>query len=242
MTSGERWAADELDGLRAGRFRPGVWARFLRASFARAADTRRARPELARQARIWSTVGLASALAASKTAPHVRLAAPRAGRFALWWLAAAAMLYWVSHHVQFHYIRFANRTLLWINVVFFLLIVLVPFTTQLIGLYWYKPTMALLYGGQLILIALVIALHWWYGTRSHQLTGTSIDRHLVRSGLRRILVAPAICLIAIALCWFNPLISIICYACIPVYYVLPGHLDEHWWPFHHQHRQEGETR
>ena len=151
-------------------------------------------------------------------------------------------VYWVSHHVQFHYIRFANRTLLWINVVFFLLIVLVPFTTQLIGLYWYKPTMALLYGGQLILIALVIALHWWYGTRSHQLTGTSIDRHLVRSGLRRILVAPAICLIAIALCWFNPLISIICYACIPVYYVLPGHLDEHWWPFHHQHRQEGETR
>src|SRR5256885_562420 len=34
-------------------------------------------------------------------------------------------VYWVSHHAHFQYIKRANRTLLWINVVFFLFISLV---------------------------------------------------------------------------------------------------------------------
>src|SRR5579859_3308398 len=29
-------------------------------------------------------------------------------------------VYWVGHHAQFRYIRHANRTLLWINILFFM--------------------------------------------------------------------------------------------------------------------------
>ena len=94
MTSGEQWAAEELDALRADRYGPRAWTRFLRASFRRAADVRRARPELARQARAWSAVGLVSGVAASTAASRRSLAATRPGRFALWWLATAAMLEW----------------------------------------------------------------------------------------------------------------------------------------------------
>ena len=91
MTTGEQWAAAELDELRAGRFHPCAWQRFLSASLERATETRRARPELARQARIWSAAGLVAGLAVCASR---RFPAPRPSRFALWWLATTAMLDW----------------------------------------------------------------------------------------------------------------------------------------------------
>jgi phosphatidylglycerophosphate synthase len=91
MTTGERWAAAELGELRAGRFRPRAWQRFLSASFHRARAARQARPELARQARIWSAAGLSTGIAVCAWPPFP---APRASRFALWWLATTAMLDW----------------------------------------------------------------------------------------------------------------------------------------------------
>jgi phosphatidylglycerophosphate synthase len=94
MTTGEQWAADQLDALRADRFTPLAWARFLGASFRRAADTRRARPQLARQARTWSIIGLSADLAIRTWARKVRLAVPRHRSFLLWWLSVCAMLDW----------------------------------------------------------------------------------------------------------------------------------------------------
>src|SRR5215470_5668536 len=37
-------------------------------------------------------------------------------------------IYWVGQHNQFHLIRWADRTLLWINVVFLMAISFVPFS------------------------------------------------------------------------------------------------------------------
>jgi phosphatidylglycerophosphate synthase len=91
MTTGEHWAAAELHELRSGHFRVGAWQRFLSAAFCRAAATRQARPQLARQARIWSAAGLSTGIA---TCAWLPVPTPRASRFALWWLATAAMLDW----------------------------------------------------------------------------------------------------------------------------------------------------
>jgi hypothetical protein len=91
MTTGEQWAAAELHKLRAGRYRPDAWRHFFSSAFRRATETRQARPALARQARIWSAAGLSTGIAACASR---RFPAPRASRFALWWLATAAMLDW----------------------------------------------------------------------------------------------------------------------------------------------------
>lgn len=94
MTSGERWASEQLCALRADRFIPTAWIRFLIASFGRAADIRQARPELARQARRWSILGLGAGVAVPVLASRTRVPAPRLRTFALWWLAVSAMLEW----------------------------------------------------------------------------------------------------------------------------------------------------
>ena len=94
MTDGQRWTSEQLNALRAGRFRPRPWTRFLAASFQRAAETRRDRPQLARQAHAWSLAGLAGTLVVSAGASRAHLSTPRPWRFALWWLATCAMLDW----------------------------------------------------------------------------------------------------------------------------------------------------
>ncbi len=91
MTSGEQWAAAELEELRARRFAPWAWTHLLSASFTRAAETRKARPRLTRQARTWSAAGLCAGVAVCSSG---RFPAPQRSRFALWWLATSAMLDW----------------------------------------------------------------------------------------------------------------------------------------------------
>ena len=42
-------------------------------------------------------------------------------------------MYWISHHIQFHFIRYTDRQLIWINLFYLLLISFVPFATDLVG-------------------------------------------------------------------------------------------------------------
>src|SRR5262249_17986934 len=44
-------------------------------------------------------------------------------------------IYWISHHLQFDYIRRADRTLLWINILFLMFVATLPFSTAVLGRY-----------------------------------------------------------------------------------------------------------
>jgi len=143
-------------------------------------------------------------------------------------------VYWVSHHAHFQYIRRTNRPLLWINILFFLFISLIPFSASWLAdsfrsRYPYQETVLIVYGLHLIVIAALVALHWWYGSSNHLLTGgKTIDSHFSLSVYRRVAISPIICLIAIALSFVFPVGSIICYSLIPIIYIFPSHVDLHW--------------
>jgi phosphatidylglycerophosphate synthase len=94
LTDGERWTVDALVELRAGGYRPQAWLRFLDRSLERSAQARRARPEMAAQARRWAVAGGAGWLIACRLTrgrPDVRL--NRAAGLT-WWLAVWQMLDW----------------------------------------------------------------------------------------------------------------------------------------------------
>ena len=42
-------------------------------------------------------------------------------------------IFWISHHLLFHFVRHVDRRLLWLNVGFLLLVTFVPFSTDLLG-------------------------------------------------------------------------------------------------------------
>lgn len=94
LTEGERWVAEALLDLRRERYRPAAWGRFIERSLQRAAEARRDRPRLARQARIWGLSGAAAWIAACR-------AANRRGEIPLgrvtglaWWASVWKMLDW----------------------------------------------------------------------------------------------------------------------------------------------------
>jgi hypothetical protein len=64
LTEGERWTVDALAQLRAERYRPRAWRRFLDRSLRRSAEARAARPEMAAQAWRWAAIGGAAWIAA----------------------------------------------------------------------------------------------------------------------------------------------------------------------------------
>jgi uncharacterized membrane protein len=156
-------------------------------------------------------------------------------------------VYWVSHHVLFQYIRRATRLLSWINIIFLMLIAFVPFTTHLVGVYYWANDMisqavVIIYGVHLMLIGGFVYLNWWYATHRHCLVDKNVDQHVMQSAARRILMGPAICLVACLLSIFNTRLSVICYLLIPLCYIVPGHIDQHWGLTFSPHRRETPRR
>ena len=81
LTDGERWSRDALDRLRAERFAPPAWRRFLGDAARRSRGVRARRPALARQSHRWGAIGAAAAL-------------PFGPRALAWWVSWWAMLDW----------------------------------------------------------------------------------------------------------------------------------------------------
>ena len=138
-----------------------------------------------------------------------------------------AGVYWVGHHNQFPAIRCTDRILLWITVVFLLSVTGIPFSTALLGSYPDQQIAVVVYGGNLVVIGLVLYLQWWYATSGHRLTDQNLDPLLVRRAARRILMGPSAYLLAIGLSFISTAGSIAIYALVPMLYILPGRVDRH---------------
>lgn len=136
-------------------------------------------------------------------------------------------IYWVGHHTQFHFMRGVDRAALWLNIGFFMMVSLVPFTTRLVGHYGSEGFPLLVYGLNLILISTMLLLHWWY-VASHDLLDETADEELVRDATRRILVGPAIYAVAIAVSFFDGRIALLVILAAPVLHIMPGPIHLHW--------------
>ncbi len=136
-------------------------------------------------------------------------------------------VYWVAHHLHFVTIRRADRMLLWINLLFLLCIGFAPFSTALIGEHFRLPAAVIVYGANLAVIGLTLALHWWYATAHHRLVSPELDPQFVRSVQQVIMVGPVVYLIGIACSSFSTTVSVVLYVLVTVLYILPGGFHLH---------------
>jgi uncharacterized membrane protein len=60
--------------------------------------------------------------------------------------------FWISHDDRFHYVKRANRTLLWMTVFYLMFIAFIPFSTALIGEYGDQQISVIIYGINIIVI------------------------------------------------------------------------------------------
>ncbi len=131
-------------------------------------------------------------------------------------------LYWVLHHRVFAFIQRSDRALLWINLVFMLFVVITPFSTGLLGAFDDSRTAITIYGLNVIVLGLALQGTWWYATHRHRLVAPGLELRLIRSETLRILVMPAVCVLAIAVSFLSTTASIGLYLLAPLLYLWPA--------------------
>ena len=137
-------------------------------------------------------------------------------------------VFWIGHHNQFHYIRRTDRVLLWINITFLMFVTAIPFSTQVLGQYRSQPTAVIFYAVNLILVGFLLYMQWWYATANAHLIDTDLDPTFTKLVGNRILLGCAFLLFSIAMSIVSTRLSLLVFAAISIFYILPGRVDRHW--------------
>lgn len=124
-------------------------------------------------------------------------------------------IFWIVHHRQFHYIKFVDQGLLWINILGLMFIVLIPFSTSLIAQYGDVQIGALVFECNLLAIGCFSYMQWWYVTDRHHLLDRDLSAETILLNKKRNFVVPIVSLFAIGLSFLNPDWSEVPYFAIP---------------------------
>jgi uncharacterized membrane protein len=134
---------------------------------------------------------------------------------------------WIGHHNHFHFIRRADRTLLWINVFYLACIAFLPFATALLASYRDQPLAFAVYGGTLLLAGAFLYAHWAYATTGRRLVDPDLSDAAIAAAKRRIASGFAVYVTATLLSLLSTAAALGLFAVMPLVYMLPGRVDRH---------------
>ena len=136
-------------------------------------------------------------------------------------------IYWVAHHVQFHYVRYTDRRLIWINMLFLLLISFLPFATDLVGDHEDLILPVEIYGVTLLLLSGLNFVHLRYLTRHPHLATRELNSVAVKLLKRRMALFTLVPLLSMILAFYSTRGALLAYLLIVTAHFLPGHIDEY---------------
>ena len=111
-------------------------------------------------------------------------------------------LYWISHHQMFRALRRTDRALLWLNLAMLGFVALLPFPTELLGTYGNTTLATVIYAAAIVAVGSTSALVWWY--INHAGLSAPVSADVVRMGLLRIAIAPAVFALSIPIALVEP--------------------------------------
>jgi len=148
---------------------------------------------------------------------------------------------WLNHHRLFNLIRRIDHTLLILNLLVLLAATIVPFPTALLGAYSNSNEFerfrdaALIYNGTFLLVAIGYNALWRYAIHSHRLLDQHVDMQAVKRLERQYLFGPLLYVVAFAIAWFSPEVSLGLNALLAIFYLLPG-VELHKRDIHQAHK------
>jgi uncharacterized membrane protein len=134
---------------------------------------------------------------------------------------------WYGHRMMFEYIGRTDRYFIFLGVLFYMIVCLVPFSTRMLAhetLKWYA---ILIYAVNLSLCNLALYGQWMYGIKKHTLMERELPDEVRREAKRLFLVSPLVYSIAVAFSFFIPQVSIGIFIITPLLYLLPNKLDRY---------------
>ena len=91
--------------------------------------------------------------------------------------------FWFLHHLTFHFVRHVNGVLVWLNLLFLMVVAMLPFSAGLMGHLLIHPVSQLFYFGNQLAIAALLTAHWLYA-RGRGLLESADLRQIRRLTLR----------------------------------------------------------
>jgi uncharacterized membrane protein len=134
--------------------------------------------------------------------------------------------FWIAHDYQFHYVKRANRTFLWITIFYLMFIAFVPFSTSLIGEYGDQQISVIIYAVNISIIGFWEYIRWKYATKDHQLVDSDLNRTFITKMSRRFLLGPTIYLIAVAISFVSTQLSLVMFIATPLYFLVSARKDK----------------
>ncbi len=134
---------------------------------------------------------------------------------------------WFGHRMVFEYISKTNRYFIFLGVLFYMIVCLVPFSTKFLAantLTWYG---ILTYGLNLSMCNMSLYTQWTYGLRRPTLHARIIPPEIRKQAGFLFLISPVLYSIAIVFSFFFPWASIFIYFITPVLYLIPNKLDKY---------------
>lgn len=122
---------------------------------------------------------------------------------------------WFGHRMMFEYIGRTNRYFIFLGVLFYMVVCLVPFSTRFLAANkeWQS---IMIYGLNLSLCNLTLYAQWSYGIRNTSLMHKELPAEVRKEARILFLLSPVVYSVAIGLSFFVPIVSIIIFAITPV--------------------------
>lgn len=129
-------------------------------------------------------------------------------------------MYWVWHRDLFNQVRFVNRDVVWLNLLFMMPTALIPFAASVLGEYHDEPIALHLYGAVLIASALLRWLMYGYLMRRPSLLWEPPGIKRRRVGALLAGAPIMVYVIAMLVASAAPSVSLLLYFAVPLLYLL----------------------
>ena len=136
-------------------------------------------------------------------------------------------MYWINHHIQFHFVVHTNRTLIWINLSYLLLVSFLPFATDLIGDHKDLVLPCEIYGVTLLALSATSFVHLAYLSRHRELASAALTPHVIAIMMRRIAFFALLPLLSMLAALVSTHIAVYVYLLLVIAHFFPGHVDTH---------------
>jgi uncharacterized membrane protein len=134
-------------------------------------------------------------------------------------------IFWIAHHILFHYVRHVDRRLLWMNMAFLLLVTFVPFSTDLMGDHGHLMLPVIVYGFNLLALGSLLALQLRYLTAHMPLAAADLTPTVSARMQREVWLYALIPLASMALSFYSPRVGMYFYLLLVIPTFTPGRLD-----------------
>jgi uncharacterized membrane protein len=134
-------------------------------------------------------------------------------------------MFWLGHHLQFHFIRRVDRRLLWINLLFLLVAALVPFSTNLIGDHGHLQLPVVIYALNLLALTALLFLQLRHLAANPDLVAHDLSREAIAQIDRQLLIFGVVPVASVAASFFSPRLGMYLYALLAIAAFLPGKID-----------------